>query len=116
MYGIGIPEHAMNSTRSVRFLQASRKFADTAGTTQCAAHFTGLFFAVLFPFYPPSEHANSTPSIRALRPVAAACLRAPVGDAAAPVAMRNALHGRWASRRSLVFPQQARASVPWVTP
>jgi len=29
-------------------------------------------------------------------------VRAPVGDAAAPVAMGNALHGRWASRRSAV--------------
>ena len=31
-------------------------------------------------------------------------VRAPVGDAAATVTMRNALHGRWASRQSLVFP------------
>ena len=30
--------------------------------------------------------------------------------------MRNALHGRWASRRSLVFLQQARATLPWVAP
>ena len=62
----------------------------------CACAAAAAFFAV-----------DSTRRwLRALRLRAAACRLSGSGRRSGPVAMSNALHGRWESRRSLVFPSR----------
>ena len=55
---------------------------------------------------PPAKLPTARPRARALRLRAAACRPSGLGRRSGPVAMSNALHGRWASRRSLVFPSR----------
>ena len=58
-------------------------------------------------FYHPCKDTNSAPSRLGRSGSGRRCaVRAVVGDAAAAVAMMKGLHGRWASRRSLVFPSR----------
>ena len=55
---------------------------------------------------PPAKIPTARPRARALRLRAAACRPSGLGRRSGPIAMSNALHGRWASRRSLVFPSR----------
>ena len=90
-----------------------KRLQGRSGIGFCLGRHSGLSSSFLSP---PAKIPTARPRVRALRLRAAACRPSGSGRRSGPVAMSNALHGRWSVAPVARLPQQARASVPWVAP